>query len=334
MLLRDGTVVPAHMNVSRTGSASGMATAFNNTALRVGYITAIHYPGEEGYVNNRDILYDAIVLQGDGTRPDVFVRYKNCRLANFLGYSKDWEKRTLRCPTSHTGVYDEAFLKSTTRVLLLCANGRANSPYIIAADSAADSPPDRKEDGHMWGWEFNGVNWLIDKDGQLTITHKGPTAGPDGKDLEPDAAVAGTFIKFDKDGSFVIDDVKGESITIDKKNKKIIINSREMEQNATSAGWTVEAAKDVKIHAGGNVILNGDNKTYIGKEGASEPLVLGNKLAQALNELVTILSSPVIGALGQAPVTINPGLAVALKQWQAKYATPSAPILSKKKFTE
>jgi hypothetical protein len=336
IITRDGAVIPAHMNLTRTSDRMDVLYELQdgNYALRVGYIIATHHPGKDN-PTNKYVVYDVVCPQVSAGGAEAFVTYFGCKVASMFGSATDWERKTLRAPKSYTGPITAEFLATSTKVLLLCGDGRKSAPFIVAAGSNIDAPKDSAEDGHNWEWEFNGINWKIDKEGQLSLTHKGPTVGENNETLPADPEVAGSFLKFDKDGSITLDDATGESVTIDKKNKKIIINSREMAQNVTEKNWTVEVAKDVDVHAGGNIILNGDGKTYIGKEGSTEPLVRGNQLVTALSELVSIFTSqPAIGALGQVPVTINPFLAAALVQWQAKYGTPSAPILSKDKFTE
>lgn len=331
-VLDDGTVVPSHLSTSSSSARvdRGWTNMFNNAALRVGYLTAVHYKKE-----SKSITYDAIVPQVDGNGAEALVPYFNCKVVSSFGSCTDWEKKTFRCPTSYKGKYDEAFLKSTTKVLILCPNGRVSNPMIVGADSNIGEAADSVDDGHNWQWVFNGIHWTIDKEGQLSIVFNGPNVDAENRTLAPDPKVAGTKLQFQKDGSILLDDADGESIKIDKKNKRISLISKDETHVTKGGGWTLECDKDVSIHAKGNAILNADGKTYIGSPGAAEPLVLGAKLLAALQELVQIfVSSPAAAVLGMAPLPMFPALKAQLAAWGAKYATPSSPVVSKKKFTE
>jgi hypothetical protein len=337
--LPGGAVAPAHVSFDDQGDRAARMVSMltQNHALRIGWLCGIHYPGEEGYEKNRRIVYDVLVPNG-GDEPHEY--YLNCRVVYSWGYRKDVAHQTLRSPQSYRGPITPEFISSTTPVLITCASGNRATAYILGALEHEDAVNDLKANGHNLHYQFNGMDLTIDKDGAATITYNGATVNPDGTDKQPDANTAGTHLQFDKEGRLILNNAKGEKITIDTTAKTIAVESRAYEQHVTDADWQVTVKGKATLKAGGDVVIESDGRILIGSDSASQNLVLGKQLVAALGELVQIFTTTQpLGRLGGPPgppVVIDITLLAKLTSWRAKYAAApsSSPLLSKDNFTE
>ena len=123
-------------------------------------------------------------------------------------------------------------------MLVAFIGGISTQGIILGGIAHQDRPSKLKlADGPTYASEFNGMETIINKDGEYTLIHKGlPTniAGlkaPAGKKVTApayDKAVGNSFIKFDKTGGIEIGDKatsKPQSIKIDKKSGKMEVKS-------------------------------------------------------------------------------------------------------------
>jgi len=112
-------------------------------------------------------------------------------------------------------------------VLIAFKNGDLEKPEIIGCSfNRLFSKGATKEDGIRILSEFNGVEWNINKDGELIITYRGgqrqvPKFGTIYQTERPDTAP--TEIKINKDGVFSLIDKENQELKVDRVNKKITI---------------------------------------------------------------------------------------------------------------
>jgi len=311
-----------------------------NYAIKVGYIVGVHYPTDEGYTNlgTKDILYDvsAYVIGPNGMAPVVF---KNLRWGGgMFGNPNEYSRVSLLSPKNWNDgdEFTEDLAKQTSYVVFACDNGRSQNGYILGLAEHPLLKADSKELGHYWEQAFNGVSCNINKDGEYSVTFTGAILDSETNlFIEAPEETTGTTIKLDKEGSLILDNVKGESLKLDKKAKLIDVKAREMKVDVTEKDYKTTVKGKTVFLSEGNAVFNG-KKIYIGKEGSTEPLVLGNKLASALGMLIRqFLWSVPLGMAGNIPVFPSPALRNNLVGWLNMYGVQNtSPFLSRKSFVE
>jgi phage baseplate assembly protein gpV len=316
--------------------ADGATGSMSDRVLRVGEVVQALSPSSPGNsdpgTKGKQWVYIVNVdwRDYDGSRQLVPFR---CTVMDGFGGRADHVRHTVRA----TDVPSNNLFSVGDQVLVLCINGDKSNALIVGGlrhreDNTVDP------DTTFYDFLFNGVHFAIDVDGQVLMEVPGATK-PNGKpDPNRDANNHGSLVRFAKDGTITVSDENGESIRVSPGSKLIEVKSSDV---------TIICTKDVNVTAQGKVSVQaegnadfGGAKTYVGAAGANESLVLGNKLATALRELVTIFltNAPRIGfPTPIGPIPLNPTVVAALLQWTAKYGIPDGlanPILSATKFTE
>lgn len=337
-VLPDGTVVPAHITVGNTEQRGAPASnaITKMVYLREGFVVRRHIPGEPGYQNAPFITYDVACYQTDGLGAEHWPVYNQCRVAVPVGGGAvDQFHSSVRCPSGFNGTVTPEIASNSTRVLVQCIDGLANRAVIVGYMRHDESFQDVRENGHHRYESFNGMQFVVNKDGEYIVLFTGATIDFDSNKVSAPAEGAGTYLKFTKEGNLVLDDADGESITIDKKNKTITVNAR-AETDNIQHGWTVNVGGDATIKAAGTAQVDGSN-VVLGNSDL-EALAKGQQLIQALTELVDAFATGPIGGLGQpfgAPVFLHGGgLGPKILAWRAKWLNPLSPMLSKKSSTE
>jgi len=200
-------------------------------------------------------------------------------------------------------------------VLIACIGGIDNSGVIIGSIKHPGRALKLTTKDMAYASEYNGLETTIDKDGAYKIKFQGaPTNLKDARDgskLAPpkyDDKTSGSYLSFDKTGSFTLTDAAKEksqtikidkqngfttivsgdiSMTMDKKSKKISIKCEEKTIEANkkmvikTPEFSVDSSKSVKIRG---------QKIAIGY-GGNELLEILSNLIDEIGQLVII--SPV-----------------------------------------
>lgn len=309
MRLPDGTILPSFLGVKSSNKIpSGQALSMSQPYLKVGRVISVYYPDDKGNLSKQFVEYDVLAEEFSGGNYNQ-VLHPRAKVISMSGSVADFSTYTLRkCAEPNN---KDALITNGSIVVFLCVNGDTKQGVILGGfRSAQTEEKDLKSDGHHLEWEFNGINCLIDKDGQLTLTFRGATED----DGTSDNDNGGTYIQINKNGDVKVDDDNGQVITIDKNTKKI----------------TIESSGDIQIDASGT--------TKIGTSSSDENLVLGQKLTSALGALLTIFLTNAtnigVGNLG-AGVPMSTGLLQDLTKWRLEWiSNPTEPLLSSDKFTE
>lgn len=201
-----------------------------DTVIRVGIVRTVL----EDKVNKR-LRYNVDVRYGDTFMPcicQVMVRFGG--VYNYEEYSLSGYKPNPLAPK----VGRLFGTKAGDFVLVALINGVAAQGIILGGVAHQDRTSKLKlADGPTYASEFNGMETLINKDGEYILTHKGlPTniaslKAPAGKKVVApiyNKTVGNSFIKFDKTGGIEIGDKatsKPQSIKIDKKGGKMEVKS-------------------------------------------------------------------------------------------------------------
>ena len=253
-ILSDGSVIQSALSVEpQTRAKEAYRMDF---ALKRGVVIAIYYPEDKHNLNKQFIEYDVLTAdeRADGSTSSVV--YSRCQAIDRFGSPNNYEYYTYQPHKETNGnVY-----KKGAQVLLLALHGNAagGRAVIVGGLPYPKEQKPKKEDGQFYEWQFNGINIKVDKDGQYSLTFNSPI-DQDGK--KKDEKAAGTKIEIFKDGKMRLSDNAGqfweidrvnesstwgngsESIKIDKKNKKIELNS------GGDFSETVKNSKTIKVES-------------------------------------------------------------------------------------
>jgi hypothetical protein len=253
------------------------------------------------------IEYDVAIAQYDPKSGVNISTIRNCKVDNLFGSRNNNLTYTLVSGTQD----DSDVYSNTSIVLILCINGvtDAGSAVIIGALANDKGPSYTKDNGQFYDFNFNGINYNINKDGEWTITFNS-VLDDEGKPTNKDAA--GTAIKINKDGVITISDNEGqswnlnrkaktstwtngaESIVIDKGNKSVTLKSTgEMSQKSEKAMniesgdvLAMKSKADTTIDSSANLTVSASNNVTVKSGGAWNIQASGNVNIQAGGNLM------------------------------------------------
>jgi hypothetical protein len=240
----------------------------NNYLLRIGEVQKIFYPEDKENVSKRFVEYQ-VWVQHRANNTAVTKMYEHCIAIDQLSGVADYSYATYRADNTSTRKDGQRQLGPGlgARVILLCINGESQNAVILGGIRNAKSKlKDKKIDGHHQHTVFNGIDLLINKDGELTLTYGGATK-LDGTLLDSvDQEAVGTFVKIEKNGNLTISDAKGENkIFVDRVHGKVQVTATEEIDHV---------AKKVRL---------GDGET-------DDPVVGGNELKKILEDLIKAIN--------------------------------------------
>jgi hypothetical protein len=224
-MYKKGVVLPSGlMDRPKEERISYFNRKYQNTPLRMGCIVKIHEVDDDTNVSKLFVEYDVVTDEQKVTLGQSFTTYPNCIALDSLGGLADFFEAKLRVSK------DEKFEKSYdfkkqdgTMVLILCIDGFSDKPIIIGGvgHQARKTNLTKNNELHLEG-EYNGMNWRVNKDGELKITFKSKT---DNKGKPQDEKAGGTFFEINKKGSVDINtNLEGDDETyvrMDKENKDV-----------------------------------------------------------------------------------------------------------------
>lgn len=296
-----GDVIPS---IYGRRSVDDDGDGLSNVRLRVGEVQAVFGPKHTLNVSKKRNEYQVFVTHR-ANRTIVTKLYEHCYLSDAFGSLADFIRFTLRAdPSARRNPVKPGV---GAKVLILCVNGESQNPVIISglpdAGRDADPDPDPDDDGHHLQAMFNGIEFDINKDGELQITYGGATNADGTLADGVDQDAVGTFITLRKDGSVFMSDAKGDnSVIMDRPNSKVVVTTGEYDVVA--------------------------DKIRHGSTGASQAHVLGNKWKTWMNNVLQqIQELTVLTAVGPSSPPVN------LPAFQA-LAEQLDTLLSDKAFTE
>lgn len=315
--LSDGSYIQSNLTMK---GASAYQTLRQNVALRTGIVTNIYYPDDANNVSGKFIEYDVAVseqLPGGGT---TISTYRNCKVSNMFGADNNNSTYTLQADTDLDQDTTNAAI-----VTLLCIDGRSDGgqAMIMGGLNSPNGPAYTSADGQFYDFNFNGINYNINKDGEWTITFSSPI---DEEGNQSNKAAAGTMVKIDKDGRVKISDNEGQSwdidrvaktstwtngndsILIDKGNKKIALTSSGELSSTSEKATTLTSNDAMNINATNDINVSGKNNVNTTSSANMMQKSGGNWQVQATGNVQVQAGGDVnIQANGQAQLngTIN-----------------------------
>jgi hypothetical protein len=262
-------VVPNHF-----GGSISDGDSFFNVRLRIGEVQKVFFPEEAENISKRFVEYQVWVQhRANGTA--VTKIYDHCIAIDRFGSPADFSYQTYRADPSATRKSSGRQLRPGrgAKVLLLCVNGESNNAVILGGVRDAGGPVDKKETGHHLHERFNGVDVVVNKDGELVVTYGGATkldgTLADGVDEE----AVGTFVKISKNGNLLISDAKGENkVLLDRATGKV----------------QVVAKNEVDVVA--PKVRQGDTET-------DDPAVTGRELKALLTDLISAINKITVNTI-------------------------------------
>jgi hypothetical protein len=170
-----------------------------------------------------------------------------------------------------------------------------------------------KENEHHLEGEFNGVNWQINKDGELTVTFKSPS-DLEGKYLDEEAG--GTNFKISKDGSFSFEDGKTNKIVSNKTEETLQIESGKDMSIKTGANFNLEGTentsstvKDLIAKASGKASVNSESGLELKSSGSvslqgSEVNIKSDSIVKVEGSMLDVGASQIMLGKGGQPAVI------------------------------
>ena len=272
-------VLPSSLFEIRDDTKFDMTSTMDNTlSLKVGIVYKIYDADDPDNISKIYPEYDVLTVNsGNGHGVNTCI-YEHCNKMESFGNGADFFQAKLRDTTEKV---DERKMlnfqeQKGSIVLILCLDGIAEKAVIIGSLSNTSKKLFTKELGHHMEGEFNGLNWKVNKDGELTVTFKAATK-PDGKPVDEEGAKksAGTFLKINKEGSIEVNVSKKEFFKIDKTKKTIDLNAEkdinvitDAKYNLTSKDATNITCKDLVAKASGKIEFNASAPSAFNIEGA------------------------------------------------------------------
>jgi phage gp45-like len=227
---------------------------FGDTNLKVGVVTKIYEIDDDKNVTKLVPEYDVLAFETDGEKVSGTKPYRHCVRMDSFGSMSSYLDVKLRA--NKDKLEDEksktlsARLKDKTGsiVLILCLDGNTNKGVIINSYPHPGRKSTLTSDNgeqHLEG-EYNGLNWRINKNGELKITFKSKT-NEKGEPQDTDAG--GTSFEIDKTGQVDINtNLSGDEETymrMDKANKDVGLKAGQ------HIGFT--AKKNIGLRADGKI---------------------------------------------------------------------------------
>lgn len=271
-------VTPSFLEMVPADSRASWATRVNNDdRLRVGTVVQAYDPRDDKNFSKVAYEYDVEVMASTGQEQATRVIYRRCRFQTVFGGLAD---KCIWTPRIQVKNKDGSIKEPGTQVLLECVNGISRQAVIIGGiepEDAEEQSQDFKE-GVRLQWQFNGVDIVIDKDGQLTLTRMGPT-NSEGKPKDDNDQNVGAGVTIDKDGVITVTAPKGVVIKVDDGQVE------------------TQASKGVK--------LGGDQKLILGDKYTDAEDAFLTDLQGKLSQLVGYVTG--LASIVAAITTFTPG---------------------------
>jgi len=297
-------------------SVDSYSRSFKNLAMRTGIVLAVYDIEDAQNISKLGPEYDVMAIEQDSSFGLNTTIYKNCIMSDGAGGVADFFQMKLRAVKDPKKTKAKGSFKNETGSLvkILCIDGISEKAMIIGMLQNPSKKVLTKEKGiHLEG-EYNGVNYQVNKDGELTVTFRSAT-NDDG--TVKNAEASGSFFKFDKDGSFEINDKNTESYRIDKKAKTITTKAAKDISSTTDANFNVTAKESINLTATKDLIATLQGKVMIDAQQPSvfkcagdftieAPTVMiqGTDMVMAKADTIQLLGNQVIVGNGAVPAVI------------------------------
>lgn len=258
------SVLPSFHDVRASNSKRTFSTRINNdTSLHEGVVVAVYDPHDKGNYSKKVYEYDVELMTSSGSESPTKVTYQRCRLQTTFGGLLD---KCIWTPRVQVKNKDGTIKEPGTNVLVECGNGISNHGIIIGATEpkgVAEQSQDFK-DAPRLSWQFNGVDAVINKDGELVLTRKGPTTS-EGKPVNKDDKKVNASVTLDKDGQVIFKTGDEKNVVTMNLNDGLISIKADKKCTIEVTGGKLETTASNGVKLGGDEkMVKGD--TYVDAE--------------------------------------------------------------------
>lgn len=259
-------IIPSSLLSLAGDELSAYKQNYNDFTLKSGIVIKTYEVDDDALeaINGpiKSVRYDVLAISQNQDLGTSSVVYKKCRALQSFGGIGDFFEYKLRQPEKDVKVVEDPQDQNGSIVLMMCLNGVQDTAVIIGALSHPKRQTTlTKEAGQHLEGEYNGVNWQINDDGELTVTFKSATDN-NGKPENEEAG--GSFFKMDKDGSFELNSGEGsEQIRIDKSEKNISFKSGNNISSEAETDISKKAGANISMDAGADWIISAQGKAAI-----------------------------------------------------------------------
>lgn len=258
-MLPDNSIIPSYLGASNRGVPDNVVAKLNNNSLRVGEVKDIVYPDDQRSITKQFTEYVVEVSEKDGGGIANTTHYIGCVINNVFGGWADQLRYTLRKDSKQQNNNDKIY-GIGSKVLLLCVNGNTDNAIIIGGIPDAATQANQKDDknnGHNLLFEFNGLQAVINKDGELLVKFRGATNTDGTLADSADSNAEGSFLQFDKNGGIKIATKENNQfISINHQDKTITLHAQEAWNCSVNGPVNITATENVNIKSPG--VMTGD----------------------------------------------------------------------------
>lgn len=259
MLLGDGICIPSFLSVETMGTPEGSDSSLNDITLRLGEVKRLIYPNDPNSYGRKTVEYEIEVQHRETNGIYNTTTWRGCTISTVFGGIADRFHATLR-PDSNPDASDRP-IGSGSKVLVLCLNGDRQKAIILGAvEDPQNTRPENKDSGHNLFFEFNGVRFTVDKEGQADLLFRGATKA-DGTLVDvatPEAE--GTHIKLDKDGNVTVATPNDTQVVkVNHKDHKIEIQAENAFEVTSSGKVSIKSQGPLETSSSvANISANGN----------------------------------------------------------------------------
>jgi hypothetical protein len=261
-------IVPSFMqdSIGTSPTISGFDLRFMENHLRIGQIMEVYAPSHARNLSKRVYEYEVLLYVYNENR-SFTTKKVTAVVSDTFGAIADSFSYT---PRKNTANNVSALPTSKgSLVLVLCVNSDMQQSVIVGGYPNNNLPPVSEDLGHHLSFEFNGVRFNIDRDGQVVIQRRGPT-NDDGTVVSGQEEYGGATVLMTTDGNISIQSGNGNHVKVDL--------------DATNGSLNLSCTEGVVINSGQYSMVQGEN------------------LATAITSLMTAIATATT-ALGTAPMT-------------------------------
>lgn len=251
---------------------TGESTKRLGSKVYIGQVEKVHFVDDVTNVSKQFVEYDVSVRDENGGQ----TVYKNVIAEGHRGGSNDFSETILE-PNEFPfqGKLDTSNIFSNKNGTLVYVAFRDNSldkPYIEGCIDHPRAPSARRADGIRHLSEFRGVEFNINKDGEVILTYNGGK-NSDGSNPRPDTAP--TTLKIDSEGDLSITNKAGQTFKISRSEDTMTMtfaNGLSITYNGSSDQVSIQTAggasvtvdgsgDDINLEAAGSAKLNLNSAT-------------------------------------------------------------------------
>jgi hypothetical protein len=248
-MLADGSVIPHYLGTRQMGAIRSQGQ-YDSLGLMMGEVKEIVYPDDTKSISKKFVEYTVAVQYRRGADAGATVEFRGCQVMNGLGGFADNAHHTLRPDAQQQ--QEKGAMGVGTKVLMLCLNGDSSRPIIIGGLRNAQDPGDSRDDGHNSFWEFNGIRFSVNNDGEATIQFNGATK----VDGTTDSDAGPTTIQLLKNGNLSISTKdENQRILIDHENKSVRFDFDESWTVGVNGNVVEDYGKAWQVSAGTTISL-------------------------------------------------------------------------------